>query len=194
MAFRALTYSGLDVSAFAASTLQFLKSRQAANGSWDDDIYVTARVLEALAAEKPNLIVRAADIILTPATTSDGSTVTARITVRNIGAAASPGALVSLFLSDAKGRKLAEVGTFSIASGASQEPQTSFVASGMSGPQTITVVIDSNETIGETNENDNVASVALNVVPRADLRIFPSDIAIIPAVPAPGGSLISHGH
>ena len=88
----------------ATTTLTYLTNQHAADGSWGSDPYLTARVLEAFAANKPNLVIGASDVIVNPATVIDGANVTVSVKVTNIGALLSPSSSVVLHLTDVNGR------------------------------------------------------------------------------------------
>lgn len=76
-AFRALALSGYPLSSTSAATFTYLNGQQGSNGSWGGgSAYITARVLEAYAANKPNLVIKSADFSLNPRSTTEGSNVT----------------------------------------------------------------------------------------------------------------------
>ncbi|HEV7767941.1 MAG TPA: CARDB domain-containing protein [Thermoanaerobaculia bacterium] len=181
MAFRALALSGYPVSATAAMTLGYLTSQQSPDGSWSGDAYITARVLEAYAANKPNLVTRDGDLTLSPGQVNEGQTVTASLKVTNTGAAASAATKVTLFIGDAEGRELASVSLSSLAAGESRTATLNFSTTDLTGTHTISAVVDPQNVIDELRGDDNDTTAALTVTGKPDLQILPSDIVTAPA-------------
>lgn len=181
MAFRALALSGYPVSATAATTLGYLTSQQLPDGSWGGDAYVTARVLEGFAANKPNLVTRNGDLTFSPGQVNEGQTVTASLKVTNTGAAASATTKVTLFIGDAEGRELTPVSLAPLAAGESRTATLSFSTTDLTGTHTISAVVDPENVIDELRGDDNETSATLTVTGKADLQILPSDIVTTPA-------------
>ena len=185
--FRALALSGYPLSATATATLNYLAAQQSANGSWSSDVYLTARVLEAYAANKSNLAIRAGDFTLNPTQVSDGASVSASVKVSNIGSAVTNAATtVKLYVGDAKGRELASTSFATLAAGATRTVTLSFTATSLVGTQTIAAVVDAGNTVDEMRKDDNSATATLAVAGKPDLQVFSADIVTAPARLQPG--------
>ena len=182
VAFRALALSGYPLSSTAAATLNYLGAQKLADGSWGADTYLTARVLEAYAANKPNLTIKSGDFTLNPAEVSEGGNVTATIKVTNIGAASAAATNVTLYVTDTAGRNLGTVNVGTLAAGASQSVTKAFAATQTSpARRTIYAAIDVAKTIDEMREDDNSATTTLAVAGKPDLQVFSADIITSPA-------------
>jgi subtilase family serine protease/prenyltransferase beta subunit len=182
VAFRALALSGYALSSSATATLNYLISQRLADGSWSDDPYLTARVIEALAANKPNLVVGATDVSVSPSTAVDGANVTVTAKVTNIGASPSSSTTLEMHLSDANGRKLGNSANVNgLAPGASQSVSIAFAATSMTGKQTLLAIVDPANTVDELRDDDNFATAPLTVVGKPDLQVYPADMTTIPA-------------
>lgn len=181
VAFRALALSGYQLSSTAAATLNYLGAQKAADGSWGGDAYLTARVLEAYAANKPNLTIKEGDLTLNPAEVSEGGNVTATIKVTNIGAAAAAATNVTLFVTDTAGRNLGTVNVAALAPGAAATVTRLFAATQLTGTQTIFGIVDNAKSIDEMREDDNSRTATLAVAGKPDLQVFSADIVTSPA-------------
>ncbi|MEA2569092.1 MAG: large repetitive protein [Acidobacteriota bacterium] len=178
-AFRALALSGSTVT---ATTLTYLGAQQAGDGSWGNgDAYLTARILEAYAANKPNLTIRSDAFTLTPAQTSDGSTVTAKITVSNIGAQQANPTTLTIYAGAAGSRSIGTKSIGTLAPSAISSVEVTFAATEMVGTQTITAVADSGNVVSEIREDDNSATATLTVSGKPDLVAYANEITTAPA-------------
>ncbi|HVR40140.1 MAG TPA: CARDB domain-containing protein, partial [Thermoanaerobaculia bacterium] len=180
-AFRALALSGYAIGGTATATLNYLTTRQSADGSWSQDPYLTARVLEAYASNKPNLVIRNSDVSATPSPAIDGNTVTVTVKVSNIGAATAAASTLALYINDAKGRQLATKSLGTINSGASITTTLTFAATTMTGNQTLAAIANSTSAFAELRTDDNVGTTTLLVKGKPDLQIYSTDIVTVPA-------------
>src|SRR5688572_14251039 len=172
-AFRALALSGYPLSQTATATLNYLTSQQSPDGSWSGDPYLTARVLEAYAANKSNLAIKSGDFTLNPTQVSEGANVSASVKVTNIGSTITNAVTsVKLFVGDAKGRELASASFATLAAG---QPRT------LTGTQTIAAIVDPQNAIDEMRKDDNASTATLAVAGKPDLQIFSADIVTAPA-------------
>ncbi|MEA2236957.1 MAG: large repetitive protein [Thermoanaerobaculia bacterium] len=181
VSFRALALSGFALSSTSGATLSYLTTRQLPNGSWSDDVYVTARVLEAYASNKPNLVIRAADISVLPSPAVDGDLVKVTAKVTNIGAASSTSTIVGLYVDNKSGRQLATAPIGGISSGNSQTVTLEFTATNLSGKQTLAAAADPAGSISELRTDDNTATISLTIKGKPDLQVYGSDILTVPA-------------
>src|SRR5262249_41145472 len=159
--------SGYSVSSFSTSPLSYLASVQFPDGSWGpQDPYLTARALEAFAAKLPNLVVVPGTFVLTPSPVTDGGTVTAKLTVKNAGAATAVGTTVALTTGQDGSRTLPVTPTLSVGSlspGAQVNLTGTFAATQMVGLQTVVATVDPTNQIVELRKDDNVASATVTV-------------------------------
>jgi subtilase family serine protease len=180
-AFRALAVSAYPLSATATATLNWLTGQRAADGSWSGDAYLTARVLEAFASNKPNLVIASSDITVTPTTVIDSANVTVNIKVNNTGAASAPATTIELHLTDITGRKLGAANINALAPGASQSATITFAATTMTGSDTLFAIVDPAVAIDELRKDDDSATAALTVNGKPDLQVYAADLTTTPA-------------
>jgi uncharacterized repeat protein (TIGR01451 family) len=180
-AFRALALSGYSIGSTSAATLAYMTTRQAADGSWTQDPYLTARVLEAYASNKPNLVIRDTDISASPSPAIDGDTVTMTVRISNIGAAGAAASTLAISVGAASGRQLTTKSIAAIAAGASLTTTATFVATNLSGNQTIAAIANATANVVELRSDDNTAKTSLTVKGKPDLQIYQTDLVTIPA-------------
>ncbi|HEY0158556.1 MAG TPA: CARDB domain-containing protein [Thermoanaerobaculia bacterium] len=181
-AFRALALSGYPLSQTATATLAYLTTQQSADGSWSGDAYLTARVLEAYAANKSNLAIKTGDFTLTPSSVNEGANVSASVKVTNIGSAISNAATtVKLYVGDVKGRELATSNFATLAAGQTRTVTLTFAATTLTGTQTIAAVVDPQNAVDEMRKDDNASTATLAVAGKPDLQVFSADIVSAPA-------------
>lgn len=191
VAFRALAYSGYSVAPLAAGTMSWLNGHQAADGSWSEDAYVTARVLEALASLRGNVVFRDGSFRVTPSPAVAGSNVRVDYTLSNVGAADWFGGAVDLHLGSATGAVLASQSLlFNFARGTDAPFSFTIPTTGMSGNVTLVLVMDSSRDTDqlELRTDDNIATTTFRVTGRPDLLVSNNDLAVSPARPQPGQS------
>ena len=180
LALRALALSGYVINSFSSATLTYLRGKQAADGSWSEDPYVTARVLEAFAVDKPNLVIRAGDFTLNPSTVADGTSVTATVIVRNTGTVGPSFSTLSIYASDARATPIASQVVTSVPVGSSETHTITFTPAALQGTHTLVAVADAKNEIDEVREDDNEATASLTVTGKPDLQVFPADITTVP--------------
>src|SRR5207237_480693 len=142
---------------------------KAADGSWNGNAYVTARVLEAYALRKANLIIRAGDFKLDSSTVGDGGTVKGSVTVTNTGVVDTPSFDVGIYTADAASVPVALAHIFTVHAGSTETGQFTFPAKGFSGTVTLTAVADYAHVVDEFREDDNDATTTLTVTGKPDL-------------------------
>lgn len=182
LAFRALALSGYALSAIAPPALAYFAAQQSANGSWSNDAYLTARVLEAYSANKPNLAIKDGDFTLSPSQVSDGASVTATVKVSNTGAASpSANSNVKLYVGDTRSREIGAVSFTPLAAGQTRSVTITFSATNLIGTQTITAVVDPDKAVDDLRRDDNDATATLKVAGKPDLQVFSADIVTAPS-------------
>jgi subtilase family serine protease len=171
------------------SVFAYIDESKLPNGSWNDDALTTAAVLSVLNRVKPNLAVSAADLVFTPEVTYLNAETTINVTVRNSGLAKAENILVSLY--DGAPGTGTLIGTETIALLAPQQSGAAAFTwnATTTGAHEFTVVIDPDNQIIESDENDNRASKILNVLPKVDLSLAIGDIIITPEDPGPADTL-----
>jgi subtilase family serine protease len=184
VAFRALALTGNAQHAYVT----LLNARQEAAGSWGGgNAYVTARVVEALGADRMNLVIAAGGFTLTPAAVADGNTVTADVTVTNAGTQTANQFTISLYASDARSAPIASVGSGrNTEIGESRTFTIPFLPAGLSGSRTLVAVASTTPKVAEIRDDDNEATATLTVTGKPDLQLFAADITTTPARPQPG--------
>jgi hypothetical protein len=188
VAFRALALTGNAQHAYVI----WLAGQQAASGalagSWGGgNAYVTARVVEALGADRMNLVIQPGDFTLTPSSVADGATVTANVTVTNAGTQTANQFAISLYAADARSAPVAAINSGrNTEVGESRTFAIPFQPSGLSGSRTLVAVASTTPKVAEIRDDDNEASATLTVTGKPDLQLFAADITTTPARPQPG--------
>jgi uncharacterized repeat protein (TIGR01451 family) len=180
LSLRALALSGYVINSFSGTTLNYLRARQASDGSWSQDPYLTARILEAFAVDKPNLILRAGDFVLSPTTIADGGSVTATVIVRNTGTVVPSFTTLSIYASDARSTPIASQIAANVPIGGSETHTLTFTPASLQGSHTLVAVADAKNETDEVREDDNEATATLTVTGKPDLQVFPADITTSP--------------
>ncbi|MEZ4712989.1 MAG: CARDB domain-containing protein [Caldilineaceae bacterium] len=141
-------------------------------------------------AAAPNLVVEDANISFSPAFPVQGETVTLHVTVINNGSADATDVSVQ-FVDVTNGADI-PIGSSqnidAIAAGASATAEISYDTSGKQGERKIQVVVDRNNLIPETNENDNDGTQVLTVIssPAPNLVMQANNIGFNPPQPGEG--------
>jgi subtilase family serine protease len=155
----------------------------------ETDNEATAGVtLAALPA--PNLTVAAANIVFATPRPTAGNEVTITAVIVNNGAAEAERVLVQFV--DVTNGGFVPIGTEQtiplIPPGASATASTVFSTTGLEGSRKIQVLVDSNNLIAETDENDNeaVATLPITGEPLANLTVSAAGIGFSPAQPSAG--------
>lgn len=138
---------------------QALEGRQTANGSWDGSIYATAQAILALRGRQaPNLSL-APTIVLNPAAPRDGDIVQLSLRVANNGLLETPATVLRLYDGDpaAGGQPLGpDIAVPALDSGAGAELTAYLDSFGHAGQLQLTLWLDPDNSIQESNENDNL--------------------------------------
>lgn len=142
----------------------------------------------------PNLLVQESDIAFNPALPEAGQAVTVTVTVHNDGEVTASSVVVAFF--DATNGTPKPIGSKTtipaVPAGGSETAQTVVDTTGLVGERTIQVVVDPDNTVAETNEEDNEASATLTIAPPSqpselpNLVVASGDITFDPATPNAG--------
>jgi subtilase family serine protease len=185
LAFIALIETGQGSAQALQNAAAYLGSTQLANGSWNDDPYSTALAVRALALVKPDLSIAASDIVALPLDPTVGDNITLTATVRNPGLDSSGGFSVRLL---DNGVAVGEQIVSDIPAGGSA-PAVFAVNVSPYGDHTFNILVDAANSIPETVENNNSASIRVWAKTPADLVLMPEYISISPAYPRPGEAI-----
>jgi uncharacterized repeat protein (TIGR01451 family) len=176
-----------QIDAAAAST--FLSARQTVEGSWDGSVYATALAVSALKRfGSPNWRL-AAPPSVSPQSPRDGQRVRIDLAVANDGSLAAPAGVLRLFDGDpAQGGSVAAADAVvpALAAGGAVTVTVYWDSFGKAGPHTLFAVLDPDGAVAELSENDNRASVAVDVQAApalADLEVQAPDLSISPERP-----------
>ena len=162
----------------------YIRSAQRADGSWNANAFETALALRALMDAQPNLTLGTGDIVFNPSAPYEGDSVNISATIRNTGPVSAKDVLIRFF---AGANKVGEQTITEIASGGIALAQISWPTTGYAGANTVTVVVDPENTIAELVETDNQASAAITVVTsQADLITLAEHIYFSPQAPTVG--------
>jgi len=171
-----------------AAALEYLRARQAADGSWNGSTYQTALATRALkSAELPN-VRPSATMTLLPASPVEGELVTVRGVIVNDGVVDVQNLRVSLFAGDpaAGGVQIGADQILPSLPALSQLPVTfTWNTDGSAGTRTLVLVVDRLAELVEFNEADNAASTTVTVREPplgADLSVQQTDIGFLPAL------------
>ena len=172
-----------------ALALDWLRSRQLADGSWNESTYQTALALRALkVGELPNASVSSAGITFSLASPIDGQAVTVRALVVNDGVQDVTNLRVGVFDGDPAAGGTPIGGDIVIAHlpALAQLPVTvTWDTTGRAGPHRVFVVVDRAGEIDEFNEADNIASADITVRQppvEPDLSIEQAALVLMPGL------------
>ncbi|MCL4834692.1 MAG: S8 family serine peptidase [Caldilineaceae bacterium] len=146
-------------------------------------------------AALPNLVIKSDNIGFNPDLPASGDQVTIVATVLNDGGADAGEVIVSFVEGGTGGLPIGQPQVIdSIPAGGSASAQVTFDTSGRAGDQRVTVVVDPNNFVTETKENDNSTSKTLKmqVEPIPNLSVSSSNVTTIPANPQLGDGVIVH--
>lgn len=184
LAFRSLALSGFRIGSLAAQPLTYLGTAQQTDGSWNADAYITARVLDAFAANKPNYAVT--NFQLTPGTAAEGSSITATARITNTGIVAAAATTLTIYIGDATGRVLGSSNVSALIAGGDQNVTVTFTASQLVGTQTLLAMVDPTGATDELREEDNRATATLTITGKPDFQVYGSSITTTPSRLQPG--------
>ncbi len=172
-----------------AHALDWLRSRQLADGSWNESTYQTALALRALkVGELPNAAVSSAGITFSLASPIDGQAVTVRALVVNDGVQDVTNLRVGVFDGDpaAGGIPIGADVVIAHLPALSQLPLTvTWDTTGRAGPRRVFVAVDRAGQIDEFNEADNIASADITVRQppvEPDLSIEQAALVLMPGL------------
>lgn len=186
LAFIALAESGQAQGLPLQNALNYLTSTQSTNGSWNDDPYSTALALRAFSYVKPDLVISAPNIAVSPTAPAVGGTISITATVSNTGLETATNVNVRLLNN---GAMVGEQTISAIAPGGNG--QAVFAISPLTpvGEHILTIAVDPGNTIDETSKANNTATTRIWARAPADLVVQPEYLTITPAYPKPGESV-----
>ncbi|MCC6167020.1 MAG: S8 family serine peptidase [Caldilineaceae bacterium] len=136
----------------------------AETSEYDNEARVTLTVTPPAA---PNLVAQPALITFSPPQPTQGVSVTVRAVILNDGSGSAENVVVQFL--DMTGNTILPIGErqviVSIPPGGSAQVETTYAAAGPPGTRRIQVVVDPNNFIPESNEEDNEATQTLTVTP-----------------------------
>ena len=166
------------------SPVPWLLSQQQANGSWENSVFTTARVVQVLRREGVNLSL--ADLVADPDPVALGASVTLTVTVRNGGQFEAGESRLTVHRDGPTGDLLAEATVPALAAGGSVDVELTLDTTGLTGSYVDLVAIcDADDAIEETDEDDNSRSLRLALRTGADLAVFGGDLHTDPTTPRP---------
>lgn len=159
----------------------------AESSEYDNEARVT---LSVTPPQAPNLVMQPAGITFSPLQPTQGISVTVRAVILNDGTGPAENVVVQFL--DVSGSTILPIGEkqiiASIAPGSSAQVETIYPAQGPPGVRRIQVVVDPNNFIAESNEEDNEATQSLTVTapPLPNLSMAAGNIAFDPPLPTEG--------
>lgn len=146
-------------------------------------------------AALPNLVIKTDNIGFNPETPASGDQVTVVATILNDGGADAGEVIVQFVDGGTGGATIGQPQVIdSIPAGGSATAQVTLDTSGRTGDQRVTVVVDPNNFVAETKENDNSTSKTLKMQtdPIPNLNVGSSNVTTIPASPRLGDVVTIH--
>ncbi len=168
--------------------LSELLDAQQSNGSWNESVYTTGVVLQAIAAvatpeqgDLPDLKIESSNIIISPVTPVTGQSATLQATIFNSGKEKADNVKVEFFNGDPRVSGSA-IGTAqvvsSIPSDGSAQVSVPFATTSLVGSQQVYVFVDYDNTIEEESEINNTASKTINIAGIPELEITADNIVL----------------
>ena len=140
----------------------------------------------------PNLVIESKNVGFHPSRPVNGDQVTINATVRNEGGGDANEVIVQFVEGSGQGLPIGEPQVIDqIAAGSSGVAQVVFDTAGRDDPR-VQVIVDPNNFIAETKENDNRATAALKMADQslANLAVKSSNVAITPKTPRAGQRIV----
>ncbi|MDA8100354.1 MAG: Ig-like domain-containing protein, partial [Nitrospiraceae bacterium] len=164
--------------------VDYLSSRQAGNGSWNDSVFQTALAVKAIqkGSIAPDLSVSSESVTFSPDTiTTLPSSVVINVKVSNLGKTEVLQAVVVLYdglVSDAN-----KIGEKTVGVVGNGDTLVTFLMNIQDSSQHVfTVVLDPNNIVQEANKQNNKAVKELQVQDTYDVEILSPDITVMPSV------------
>ncbi|RLF72796.1 MAG: hypothetical protein DRN55_05485 [Thermoplasmata archaeon] len=136
----------------------------------------------------PDLTISEADVSFSPdLPVANGTTVTIMAAVWNTGGTTAHGVVVRFYMDSSYnliGESIGDIGP-----GQYRVFTTTWTAQGF-GPHTLFILLDQDNNITESDENNNILSYNFNVVRRPDVTMDPQDISLSIPEPIPYGSTV----
>lgn len=183
VAFRALIAADRQSAGYPyGSPVPYLLARQAADGSWSQDVFTTAQVVRVLRHQRPNLLIQE---IVAPTSSAPGVPVSVSVTVRNAGADAAASSRIEIRGGSEDGELLAEAEIAVLADGEEATVELEIATEGYEGSLDLFAVADAAETVDEVDEDDNVSSFRVTLRAGPDLALFGEDLTLSVDPPQP---------
>ncbi|MBO9664190.1 CARDB domain-containing protein [Dokdonella sp.] len=166
----------------------FVAAAQQLRGDWGGSVYTTALAALATARDGSANLAVAGRLSIAPAAPRDGDRVALGATIVNSGRSSVPATTAQWYLGDprAGGTPIGAPLAVPALAGYGQTALTQrWDTTGLAGARTVWLALDTGSVVTETSEDDNFASVAVDVAPpdaRADLMLDASEIRFDPAV------------
>jgi subtilase family serine protease/flagellar hook assembly protein FlgD len=171
-----------------AELRRYVQTTQHHEGDWAGSVYATATALLALAQDgRPNLTFSQA-MTISPDRPSDGDVVQVEARIRNTGQIAAPATRARWFEGESMAAAVPIGDAFTVselAPGALLSLPLVWSSIDKSGPRTLWLRLDVDQTLTELSEVDNDASVSFTVAAsssQAELRFDPDSVSVNPAI------------
>lgn len=178
-----------DVRAEISKAAKYLTQQQAQNGSLaNEDPFTTAYAARAMDAERPDLSIKASEVVASPKLLVLGGEYKLDIKVHNTGTKVAQSVVVRLYLGDPQnnGQKVDEKTIPQIGLGSTSTQTMTWKNVTPVGPHYLYLVVDPDAKIAELNERNNTVVWGARVLPPVDLEVTTRNIILKPTFPAPG--------
>ncbi len=170
-----------------AAAEAYLTTRQTPAGSWEGSVYATALAVDALDGGGLANLRFAAPLAAEPEAPIDGDEVAIEIAVGNAGG--TPATTLDVYDGHPSGGTPIVIGLEvpPLAPGETFGLTAAWDTAGLTGEHLIYAVLDPEDLVAESLESDNLAVLAIEVVPPADapdLAVAAGDVSFAPPAPA----------
>ena len=186
-----VTVNGVPAGVAGAKTLRAFVDSQCLTTETDETDNQYTAAYTVLPAPTPDFVVT--NVILTPASPSANGTFSARVTVKNQGAAAGAAGTLQVWANQpdvqncsAVGDKTATLPT--IVAGGTTTVTVSGLSAGAAGAKTLRAFVDSKCLAAETDEDNNQYAAAYTVLPAPTPDLIVTSVALTPASPSANGT------
>lgn len=165
----------------------FVASAQQVGGDWGGSVYTTALAALATARDGSANLAVAGSLSIAPSAPRDGDRVVLGATVVNNGRSSVPATTAQWYLGDPRGGGTpigAPIAVPALAGYGQISLTQRWDTTGLAGARTVWLVLDAGSAVAETSEDDNFASIGVEVAPpdaRADLMLDASELSFDPA-------------
>lgn len=171
----------------ATGTRDYIRQNQQLSGDWGGSVYLTATAALAYAHDQSANLAVSGALSIDPARPFDGELTTLSATVTNTGNVPAPTSIARWYDGDPDQGGL-QIGTDiavpNLAAGSSAPIAQQWDTGGRAGDHTLWLVLDADDAVTESSEQDNRASLSVNVQPppdAPDLALNPADFTLDPA-------------